>query len=296
VSIRNEILSTISSIPAMPTVIVKIRKLLSDPDVSFMELAQTIKYDPGLTANILRLTNSAYFGFSKSVNTVQQGVVRLGTKRIFELAVAAAVAPMTQKEVKGYDLSPGKLWEHSVAVAIGAEQLALALDIKAPDYTFTAGLLHDIGKIVLGTFVEVDAAPIMELSLQKDVSFDEAEKQVLGIDHAEAGAILLEKWNLPEGIVNVDRWHHRPDQFQGDMLVLDLVHVADVLAMMSGLGVGQDGLNYHTSSEVASRLKLTTKITEAVVCKIMDGLKELSSLFNPVTIKENNNGSKYSRS
>lgn len=290
-STRDEILSTIGSIPAMPTVIVKIRKLLRNPDVSFTELAQTIKYDPGLTVNILRLANSAYFGFFRAVNSVQQGVVRLGTERIFELAVTAAVAPMTQKAVKGYDLSPGRLWEHSVAVAIGAEQLALALNIKAPDYTFTAGLLHDIGKIVLGTFVEVDAAPIMALSLQEGVSFDEAEKQVLGIDHAEAGAILLEKWDLPESIVNVNRWHHQPDQFQGDTLVLDLVHVADVLAMMGGLGVGQDGLNYHTSSEVASRLKLTTKITEAVVCKIMDGLKELSNLFNPVTIKGNNNGS-----
>ena len=288
---RDEILSKIGSIPAMPTVVVEIRKLLTNPDVNFTELAQIIKYDPGLTTNILHLANSAYFGFSKSVNSVQQGIVRLGTKRIFELAVAAAIAPMAQKAVKGYDLSPGKFWEHSVAVAIGAEQLALVLNIKAPDYTFTAGLLHDIGKIVLGTFVKVDVAPIMALANQENVSFDEAEKQVLGIDHAEAGAILLEKWNLPESLVNVDRWHHQPDQFQGDRLVLDLVHVADVLAMMGGLGVGEDGLNYHTSSEVVARLNLTTKITEGVVCKIMSGLKELSSLFNPLAIKGNNNGS-----
>ncbi|HCK98673.1 MAG TPA: histidine kinase [Candidatus Marinimicrobia bacterium] len=288
---RDEILSKIGSIPAMPTVVVEIRKLLRNPDVNFTELAQIIKYDPGLTTNILHLANSAYFGFSKSVNSVQQGIVRLGTKRIFELAVAAAIAPMAQKAVKGYDLSPGKFWEHSVAVAIGAEQLALDLNIKAPDYTFTAGLLHDIGKIVLGTFIEVDAAPIMTLANQENVSFDEAEKQILGIDHAEVGAILLERWNLPECIVDVDRWHHQPDLYQGDRLVLDLVHVADILSMMSGLGIGNDGLNYHPSSEVAARLNLTTKVTESVLCKIMGKLNELISLFNPETKKGNNNGS-----
>lgn len=290
-SLRDEILSKISSIPAMPTVIVKIRKLLSNPDVNFKELAQTIKYDPGLTTNILRLANSAYFGFSRSVNSIQHAIVRLGMKRTYELAVAAAIAPMTQKAVKGYDLLPGKLWEHSVAVAIGAEQLASVLNLKAPDYTFTTGLLHDIGKIVLGTFVEVDAAPIMTLAFQKGVSFDQAEKQVLGINHAEVGAILLEKWNLPECIVDVDRWHHQPDMFQGDTLVLDLVHVADVLSMMGGLGIGKDGLNYYSSSEVASRLKLTAKITETVVCKIMSGLKELSSLFSSGIREGNRNSS-----
>lgn len=290
-SLRDEILSKIISIPAMPTVIVKIRKLLSNPDVNFKELAQTIKYDPGLTTNILRLANSAYFGFSRSVNSIQHAIVRLGMKRTYELAVAAAVAPMTQKAVKGYDLSPGKLWEHSVAVAIGAEQLASVLDLKAPDYTFTAGLLHDIGKIILGTFVEVDADPIMTLAFQKGVSFDQAEKQVLGINHAEAGAILLEKWNLPECIVDVNRWHHQPDMFQGNTLVLDLVHVADVFSMMGGLGIGKDGLNYYSSAEVVSRLKLTTKITETVVCKIMSGLKEISSLFSSEIREENKNGS-----
>lgn len=290
-SLRDEILSKIGLIPAMPTVIVKIRKLLSNPDVSFKELAQTIKYDPGLTTNILRLANSAYFGFSRSVNSIQHAIVRLGMKRTYELAVAAAVAPMTQKAVKGYDLLPGKLWEHSVAVAIGAEQLASVLNLKAPDYTFTAGLLHDIGKIILGTFVEVDADPIMTLAFQKGVSFDQAEKQVLGINHAEAGAILLEKWNLPECIADVDRWHHQPDMFQGDTLVLDLVHVADVLSMMGGLGIGKDGLNYYSSSEVASRLKLTVKITETVVCKIMGGLKELSSLFSSGIREGNRNSS-----
>ncbi len=288
---RDEILSKVSTIPAIPTVIAEIRKLLADTDANFKELSQVIKYDLGLTTNLLRLANSAYFGFTKSVNSVHQAVVRLGTKRVYELAVAAAVAPMAKRAINGYDLSAGKLWEHSVAVAIGAEQLASVLSINLPDYTFTAGLLCDIGKIILGTFVEVNAEPIMAMAFKLGIPFDVAERRILGIDHAEVGAVLLERWNIPGCIVDVTRWHHKPDGLEGDKLVVDLVHVADALTMMGGIGIGRDGLNYRPSPEVASRLKLTTRINELVVCKIMSGLNELNNIFTLKVVDGSKNGS-----
>ncbi len=277
---RDQILQIIRDVPALPTVAVEVQKLLSDKDMDFRKLVEKIKYDPGLTANILSLANSAYFGFSRPVNSLSDAVVLMGTKRIYELIIAESLAPLVHKSVKGYDLPAGKLWEHSVAVAVGCEELTRMLHISAPDYIFTAGLLHNVGKIVLGTFVEIEADPILELARKSDMSFDEAEKSILGIDHAEAGAILLESWKLPEHFINAAQYHHRPDENPSDdHLIVDLVHTADVLTMMSGLGTGTDELNYRADQKVIDRLGVTPKLAEKIIANVLTGMESLSHLL-----------------
>lgn len=276
---REEIIAQLKDIPAMPVVVGKLRQLLSDPNVDFKKLADVLRYDPGMTANILRLVNSAYFGFMSKVDSVQQGIARLGTKRMYELVLAAAVGPVFQRSIKGYDLPSGALWKHSIAVAIGTEQLALLLNIRVPDYAFTAGLLHDIGKIILGTFIEVDTEPIMQLVEQEGIPFDVAERQILGIDHAEVGALLFEKWNIPQSVIDVSKWHHQPHGYEGDPTVLNLVHLADSISLMSGIGTGDDGLAYRLSKEVVHNLQVNNSIIEACAFQTMVKVEELSELF-----------------
>jgi len=276
---REEILSKVSSVPSIPSSATQAIHLLQDPEVDIHELTRIIEFDPGLTANLLCLANSACFGAAQSIDSVRGALVRLGMNRFFQLVVTTATAPTLQLPVKGYDLPPGTLWEHSVAVALGTEELASALGLTPPEYTFTAGLLHDVGKILLGTFVDVDAFPVQEIAFEEHVSFEVAEQQVLGIDHAEVGAFLLESWNLPPGIVEAVRWHHLPESFSGNSMVVDLVHIADALLMMEGIGAGSDGLNYLPSRQVAKRLNLTIHIAEAVCCKVLTRLDELDELF-----------------
>ena len=276
---REEIISTIKSVPAISATAVQVSRMLQDPEVKTKDLQRAIEYDPGLAANVLRLANSAYFGGPYEVKSIRQGIVRLGVNCIYHMVMASAVSPVAQRPVRGYALSVGQLWEHSVSVAVGTEAYAEKLKKKPPEYAFTAGLLHDIGKIVLGTFVEVDAKPIMELALEDGLSFEVAEQKVLGIDHAEVGALLLEGWNLPREIVDVVRWHHQPDEFPGGKLVVDLVHAADVLSMMGGLGTGSDGLHYRVSREVTERLGLNIHLAEAVACRVLGDLDELRSQF-----------------
>jgi len=280
VSRREEILSTVRSVPSLPAAAAEVVRLIRDPEVGIAEISRAIEHDPGLTSNLLRMANSAYFGIARSVGSVQEAAVCLGTKRIFQMVIASAVSPLVQRPVKGYDLPAGKLWEHSVCVAAGAEQLAEELKLEAPSHLFTAGLLHDVGKLVLGTFVDVDAGPIMALAFDEEMSFEVAEAQVLGINHAEVGAALLDSWNLPKEIVDADRWHHDPEAFPGDdTLVVDLVHVADALSMMQGIGAGSDGLNYRSCAAVTERLKLKTAVTEVVACHTVAKLGELRDLF-----------------
>ena len=133
---------------------------------------------------------------------------------------------------------------------------------------------------MLGTFIEIDAEPILALACDQQTPFPEAEARVLGMDHAEAGALLLEEWHLPSAIIDVVRWHHEPDRFpNGDTLVVDLVHIADELGRASGTGAGTDGFMYALSQEAVDRLGVTTRIAEKVVSDVLTDLDELSSIF-----------------
>jgi len=280
VSRRDEILAKLFTISALPAVATEVTRLLQDPESEIADIVQAIEYDPGLTSNVLRLANSAYYGFRESVSSVRDAVVRLGTKSIFQMVVSWAFSPMAQMNVPGYGLPAGKLWEHSVAVAFGAEQLSKDLKVASADHTFTAGLLHDIGKIALGTFVQIDIDEITGLVAQDKISFEAAEQHVLGIDHAEAGAILLDNWNLPPLVGETTRWHHQPDFLSNGAVIIDLVHVADTMCLMGGIGSDPDGADYQTSPEVVSRLNLTAFTTDAVISQILDNLDELAGLYS----------------
>jgi len=259
----------------MPTAASKAIALLSDPEVEIGELADTIEYDQGLTANVLRLANSAYFAGPHTIGSLRDAIVRLGTNRIFQLVITSAIAPLTRPAVKGYDLPAGQLLEHSIAVALGTEELATKLGRTAPRFAFTAGLLHDLGKIVLSTFLEVDAGPIVKMAFEEQVSFEQAEARVLGIDHAEAGAVLLDGWQLPHEIVDAARYHHQPEALGSESFLVDLVHTANLLSLEAGIGMGVAGLNYRASGDVAARLKLRPSVAEAVVCGMLAGIEEL---------------------
>ncbi|MBN2308068.1 MAG: HDOD domain-containing protein [Candidatus Hydrogenedentes bacterium] len=264
----------------MPSSGLEVVRIVNDPDSSLADLRRAVEHDPSLTTNILRLANSAYFGRAGEIGTLQDAVVRLGMRRILHLVIGSAVAPLAQPPIRGYDMPAGSLLRHSVATAVASEELAHRLNREPPDQCFTAGLLHDLGKILLGTYLEIDAAPIRALAYEQGVSFQDAEQRVLGLNHAEVGALLLEQWNLPAPIVGAVRWHHEPDAAPDEQsFATDLVHVANEIARMSGTADGADGFNYMPSAGAISRLGMTERIVEQVVSSVLSHLNELSDLF-----------------
>ncbi|MFO7653357.1 MAG: HDOD domain-containing protein [Candidatus Krumholzibacteriia bacterium] len=281
---REEILSQVRTVPSLPAVVLKLREYLNDPEVSFDDVARVIEYDPGLTANVLQLANSAFFGWSREISSVRDAVTRLGTQRVFQMVLCMSVAPLVRKPVRGYDLDPDALWEHSIAVAICAERLAQNLNLSVGADAFTAGLLHDLGKVVLGTFVEIDDEPIREIVELDRLAFDESERMVLGIDHAEVAGVLLQEWNVPPGVVQAARWHHEPGRCGSDhQLLADLVHVSDVLCLNVGWGLGSDGRQYRLDERAAARLDVNIAAAEDVVLAVVNGLEEMHALFQPET-------------
>lgn len=276
---REEIIQKAFAIPQMPMPVQKVLAYIGNPEADLRQLARIIEYDPGLTVNVLRMANSAFFGGDGKVTSVREALMRLGLNRVYQLVIASGVAPMTRYEIKGYGLRPGELLEHSVAVATASETLARELDRVAPPHTFTSGLLVNIGKTVLGSYLEVDAGPILELAHQRHIPFEQAEEEVLGINHAELGAILLERWSIPIPIVNVVRYRLRPDDCPEPDLALDLVHVGDVIAKMTGIGMGIDGMQYAPSEAVFARLDLTPVQMESVMATILEQIAEVRDIL-----------------
>ncbi len=276
---RERILSKLSSVSTIPTASVDLLRLVQEPDAPNSKLAQAIEYDPSLTSNLLRLANSAYFGFARAVSTVRDAIFLLGRNEIFQLVVASLVGKMTQHSVRGYGLKPSELWDHLMGVAVISRRLGQALHPKIPSYTFTAGLLHDIGKIVLGTFGEVAFEPILDLAEQEEIDLICAEQRLLGIDHAEVGAQLLESWNLPAYLSEVVRWHHEPHKDPGQEIVAGLVHVADALCIGAGIGTPASPHFRELAGEVLKKARLESRVAEEVVREALAELEGLHDIF-----------------
>ena len=283
---RDAILARLHEVEALPVAAMKAISLLQNPASDLSEIARLIGHDPALAAGVLRLANSAMFGGRSRIETIDAAIARLGTRATLNLVLGSAVGPMEARPVRGYDLPAGALWRHNVAVAIGTQALADILKINAPDYAFTAGLLVDIGKQVLGQFLEIDGAAIAAEAFGRHVSFEQAELRVLGIDHAEIGAALLTNWGLPESIVQVVRWHHEPTRCPAEFrTVAELVHASDQICTLAGIGGGLDGSNYQPCAAALDHLNLTTATIERAMMRIADRLAQVNDLFDHADAK-----------
>lgn len=280
------ILARVLDVEALPVAAMKAISLLQDPRSDLSEIARLIGHDPALAASVLRLANSAMFGGRSRIDSVSAAIARMGTRATLNLVLASAVGPMEARPVRGYDLPAGELWRHNVAVAVGTQALAEILKINAPDYAFTAGLLVDIGKQVLGQFLEIDGAAIAAEAFGRRVSFEQAEQHVLGIDHAEVGAALLANWGLPASIVQVVRWHHEPNRCPTEFqTVAELVHVSDQICTLAGIGGGVDGSNYQPCAAALDHLNLTTTVIERAMMRIAERLAQMNDLFDHAPAK-----------
>ena len=272
------IMLEIEAFPGMPATAAKLLPMLDNSDSTASEIESILKYDPGLTANILKLTNSAYFGIPTRVSSVKQAIVLLGWKRLMQVVMTICMSPLMKKTIPGYDLRSGELWRHSIAVSVAAEILVKALNIPDADEVFTAALLHDVGKLILGGFVKKDLEQI-ETMVTKGITFDVAESMVLGTNHAEIGGHILNKWSFPAELVNAVQWHHDPESCEESCALSDIVHVANTLGLMTGFGNGQEGNSIEPFGPVADRLGLRFDDLETMARHTSAGLKKMSNLW-----------------
>jgi putative nucleotidyltransferase with HDIG domain len=275
---RIEILAGIKKLPAFSTTVVRLSELVNDAEAGPGEFEAVVQPDMALTANLLRMANSAYFGLSRRIGSAREAITLLGVRRIFELGTMAAVDAVVPETLPGYGIDAGVFWTHSVAVAVIAERLSKERKLATPMLTFTAGLLHDVGKLVISSFLAERIEALRTELASGDMSLIACEQKLLGADHAQIGADLGVAWNLPEEVVKVIASHHAPNlvnEGRGDVLV-DLVHAADCLSHAMGFGADVGGMHRQVDDVAIARLGLRHIDLEHVASRALPEIEGLS--------------------
>lgn len=274
-------LDRMQSLPTLPHAVSRLYALLQDQETSASDFEKVIKPDAALTGNLLRMANSSYFGLPRRVTGIRQAITLMGLKRVFEAATSASFIRLIPPRLSGYDISASGFWLHSCAVAIIGERLAKVFAHRTPDLIFTAGLLHDMGKLVLCLFID-DPDAIRSGVRDRQLSLVAAERLVTGTDHAELGAELGAKWNLPGQVIETARWHHNPMGIENevDHTLVDLVHIANALAHMMGYGTDSGELARPADEAVIERVGVSVQQLEQVASDTVEQIQEMSQLFN----------------
>jgi putative nucleotidyltransferase with HDIG domain len=273
------IISELDTLKPVSHVATRLMQLIEDPDTSGADLAAVIQYDPSMTANVLRLCNSVAMGGVRKVTDVKQAVNLLGIEKLISLVILADSAQNFRSGQSGYDLGYGELWRYSVSAAIIARELAEKKDAKDVSLVFTSALIKDIGKVILHTYISEAFDQIRDQMFRAGKSFLEAEKQVLGIDHAELGALAMEKWGFDPQMVDIIRHHHNPLESDSQGLALPIVYMADCICMMIGQGVGADGLAYRYYKETVDRLHMTAMDMQQIIVRFQEQYAQIEEMI-----------------
>lgn len=272
----------IKNLRPMPAIANQIIDMVDTSASSMQDIAKVIQYDPALTANILRTCNSAFFGLTNPVESVRDAVTILGIDQVVELALLNASAQTLNRPWKGYGLHEGAMWRHAVSSALIAKDIARKISPKNRHTIFTAALLKDIGKTVLDKFIQISSDKIQTLVDQNGYSFIEAEKKVIGTDHAEIGAMIAKIWKFSPTMVKIIRHHHLQDETMGKERDIAIVYLADCICMMMGLGLGVEGLAYRFHDRIIRELAMTPNDIAKIIADFTFNMQKVESLLHVV--------------
>jgi putative nucleotidyltransferase with HDIG domain len=257
--------------PLSPS-LVNLLQITAKNDHGLGDVLGIIQLDSVLTAAILRAANSAAFRKAEEVDSLNLAVSLLGERFVVGVAMDLCSDGFFEQPLAGYESAAGDLWRHSIKTAIAARLFSrYARRPVDSNQAFTAGILHDIGKVVLSTFMEGSAAE-MALSVAEgrdSLSYLEAEKNKLGSNHCEAGLVLADHWRLPECYRAAIAWHHEPDKAPPEMIpFVYTIHLGDAMAMMTGAATGSDSMLYPLNPNYLNHFKLTPETTQLVLLEL----------------------------
>ncbi|OGQ91815.1 MAG: chemotaxis protein [Deltaproteobacteria bacterium RIFOXYC2_FULL_48_10] len=275
-----ELVRDIKNLKPIPPVVHQILEVVDRPDSSMAEVANIIQYDPAVTASVLRTCNSAYFGLKHPAESIQDAVTLLGIDQVVQIVLMkSGVALLSGRQV-GYGLHEGAMWKYSVSSALIAKQIAKRLSLTNKNTIYTAALLKDIGKTVLDRFVLNSFEKISTLVITGGLSFREAEKKIIGVDHAELGGMIAKMWKFSPRMVKLIRHHHLSDISMVMDKEVATVYLADCICMMIGIGVGSDGLAYRFNEQAMKALDMDADDISRVIALFAVNMQEVENLLN----------------
>lgn len=281
--ILEKLLKSIDNLPVFPITVFKIGEMLRREDYSASGIVELIQYDQSMAANIVKMSNSPYFGLRQQVGSLRDAVIFLGRDNLMKIVQTAGASRYFKREVRGYTEKTKELWEHSVAVALMSQILSRKIFKQENEKLYLTALLHDIGKVVMGQAVFESFHEISQLVASGEYSFLEAEETVVGIDHAALGGKVAEKWNFPKDIVEAIAFHHRPDLLANvDNTMAWLVYLADQICLMSGYTGGFDGLAHRSVHDIIEKFDFHERDIELGIIELVEELKHAREVLGVV--------------
>ncbi len=277
----DQILKDIDNLTPISKVTHRIMEMANDPNGSITDLAEMVECDTILTANVLKLCNSAFYSLAVHVDSVNHAVNLLGIDRVVELALIGSFGKSMSSAQKGYDLKAGDLWTYSMASAMLAKSFAEANCPNTDKYLiYTAALLKDIGKVVIEGYVGRARSKITALVEKKGCSFDEAEKQVLGIDHACLGGLIAKKWLFSPKMVFLIENHHLGNAVAKEHLDAAIIYTTDTVSRMACVHIGVDCLAYRMYDEIFDRFGISEQDMKELMSMFQANLNMAKRLFS----------------
>lgn len=270
------ILRDLKALPTLPKAALELNRILADEDTSASDVAKVVETDPALTVNLLKVVNSAAVGLSREISSVRQAATLLGNRGVQRVVSVAIVGHVLPETLPGYGLATQEIWAHCAGTAVFCERLAQRGDEVAPDIAFTAGLLHDIGKLAVGAALEEVRDDVIRDLQDGSLEMIEEERRTLGTDHTEVGGLLAERWSLPAAITESIRHHHDPSAADSEhQSLVQVVHVSNGLAHMLGLGADLGELHRTVLPEVLQAQNLDGDAVQHFVAENMDAVLTL---------------------
>jgi HD-like signal output (HDOD) protein len=274
-ALKKEILRHVKDLPPMPQTVIKAREIMANPKSDFKELSSLFETDQAVATKILKLANSPYYGYSGKVTSIQRASLVLGHKILGELITMGGTSSLLGKRLEGYGLDSGALWKHSLAVAFGSRIIANKTEPALSNDAFTSGLIHDSGKLILDAYIKERWELFEEFMADGERTFLDAEKKILELDHTEVASEVCKTWNMPKPLTIAIRYHHYPSRSNGSKLAY-IVHVADAIAMITGMGMGIDGTLYQMDDTAMEFLNLGEEDINEIMGKVLDAAQKIS--------------------
>jgi putative nucleotidyltransferase with HDIG domain len=267
-----KLVQQIGSLPTLPTVVL--------PKTSALQLSRVILDDQALTARLLRLVNSPFFGFPQRIATVTEAITILGFHQVRNLLLTTSVVDLLSPvETPGF--SPAKLWEHSIGTAVAAGLIARYTRHEDREELFVAGLLHDVGKLVEFQLLRKEFLEALRVARTEDIPIRVAEQRVLGFSHDQAGRLLAEQWKLPIRLTEAVAFHHQPDLAQVAKREASIVQLANILCRALALGSGGDDAVPPLDRETWARLRLPLTVLDPLIAELEERRAEAQAILMP---------------
>ncbi len=235
-----KILGEVQGLPTLPTMLGQINKLMLNPRTSAKEVGQLISSDPAIASRVLRVVNSSFYGFPNRITTITHGIVILGFNTVKSIVLSSCIFDVFKPDPRKPGFDRTQFWKHSIGCGAAAKVLGRSIGYPSLEELFIAGLVHDVGKIILDQFMHEPFQDALVMAKEKNCLLVEAEEEVLGITHADIGASLFEMWNLSGGLVECTRFHHNPALANENMKHTSIIHLADILVRTLRTGSGGD--------------------------------------------------------